>query len=96
MAVKSVTFESGFIVVDTGDGPPTRWAIADVLRSADIPVLTIDRVVVLSRLAKLFAITLKTLITREVLDESFDEDYDLDFMIEVLEDELAIEDGYGT
>ena len=93
-SVKDIQFEAGFITVTYDSGPPVKLPVADMLRAADIPVLTIEKVVVLSRLAKLFAIVLKTLIAQDVLGEAFDDDYDLDFMISVLEDELAIEDGF--
>lgn len=97
MVVREITFEAGFIVVTKeGGGPPNKNAVKDILRAADIPVLTIDKLTVLSRLAKLTAIMLETLIDRKILDESFANDYDLDWMIEILEDELVIEDGYGA
>ncbi len=95
MVVRDITFEAGFIVVTKeGGGPPSRTAIADVLRAADIPVLTIESLELLSRAAKLIEIILKTLIDRGVLDETYENGYDLDFIADVLENELAIEDGF--
>ncbi len=95
MVVRDITFEAGFIVVTKeGGGPPSRTAIADILRAADVPDLDIASLTLLSRMGKIFEIMLKTLLDRQVLDESYENDYDLDFIIEVLEDELNIEDGF--
>ncbi len=95
MVVRDITFEAGFIVVTKeGGGPPTKTAIADILRSADVPDLDIASLTLLSRMGKIFEIMLKTLLDRQVLDESYENDYDLDFIIGVLEDELNIEDGF--
>ncbi len=95
MVVRDITFEAGFIVVTKeGGGPPAKTAIADILRAADVPDLDIASMTLLSRMGKIFEIMLKTLLDRQVLDESYENDYDLDFIIEVLEDELNIEDGF--
>ncbi len=95
MVVRDITFEDGFIVVTKeGGGPPTKTPIADILRAADIPVLNIASLELVSRLAKVTTVILKTLIDRKVLDESFNDGYDLDWMVGILEDELAIEDGF--
>jgi len=87
MPVESITFESGFIVVRTDSGPPRQWAIADVLRAADIPALTSVQISSLKALANLFAILIRTLISRDILDESFLEngDMDLDTIVEVID-----------
>lgn len=89
--VKNITLESGYIVIETDSGPPTRWPIADVLRAADIPVLTIDHVTVLTELANLFVTLLRTLIEREILDDDFSEGFDLGYMHDVLVDNLNAE-----
>ncbi len=95
MVVRDITFEEGFIVVTKeGGGPPNKTPIADILRAADIPVLNIESLELLSRAAKVIEILLKTLIDRNILDESYENDYDLAFIVGVLEDELAIEDGW--
>lgn len=95
MVVRDITFESGFIVVTKeGGGPPNKTAIADVLRAADIPVLNIVSLDLLSLMAKTFSIVLKTLIEKDLLGEIYVDGYDLDYIIKILEDDLAIEDGY--
>ncbi len=97
MVVRDITFEPGFIVVTKeGGGPPDRTAIADVLQSADIPDVLIASLTLLSRLGKITAIMLETLIDRKILDESFVHDYDLEWMVGIFNDELEIEDGYGA
>ena len=84
--IKNISFEAGFIVVET-DGPPRQYAIADMLRAADIPALTYSQVSSIKALANLVAILVRTLIDRQVLGESFLEDGDinLDDMVEALE-----------
>lgn len=84
--VQSIKFESGFIVVTTDSGPPTRYPIADMLRAADIPALTYSQVATISTLANLVAVLVRTLIDRQVLDESFLEDggYNLDDIVETI------------
>ena len=89
--VKDIQFEAGFITVTYDSGPPVKLPIADMLRAADIPVLTIDKVTVLTKLADLFMILLKTLIERQFLDEDFADGYDLDWFLEVLEVDLVSE-----
>lgn len=91
---RSVTVEPGFIVIDSGSGPPTRYPIADLLRQIDIPVgLTHIQVAGIGLLANLVVILVRTLISRGILDETFadgaggdgDMDYDLDHIIYAIE-----------
>ena len=90
MSVKDVTFEAGFITITRDSGPPTKYAIADVLRAADIPVLNIASLTLLTTLAEIVAVVVKTLIERQILDESFYDDYDLQYIVDTLETELAV------
>jgi len=85
--IKSISFEAGFITVGTDSGPPRQWAIADVLRAADIPALTYSQVSSITALANLVVILVRTLIDRQILDESFLEegDMNLDDIVESLE-----------
>jgi len=88
MAVKSLAFSAGYITVTNDDGPPVRYPIADVLRALDIPTgLTYAQVGAIKTLANLVAVLVRTLIDRQVLDESFleDGDYNLDDVIESIE-----------
>lgn len=99
--VTNIEFEAGAIVVHRDAGPPTRYPIADVLRALDIPTgLTYSQVAAITTLANLIVILIRTLIDREVLDESFLEkdDFDLDAIIATVEamggsyDEPALDD----
>ena len=84
--VKSVTFQSGFIVVQEDSGPPRQWAIKDVLRAADIPALTYSQVSSIKALSNLIVILVRTLIDNGTLGETFleDGDYNLDDITEAI------------
>ncbi len=90
MGVENITFESGFIVIthsDSGD-IPRKYPIADILRAADIPVgLTYTQVASITALANLVVIMIRTLVDREILNESFleDDDMDLEHIIAAIE-----------
>ena len=90
MAVENVTTEAGYIVITKqAGGIPERFAIADVLRAADIPALTYSQVATITTLANMTAILIRTLIERKILDESFVDDlgmdWDLDHLIYAIE-----------
>ena len=89
MSIGKITLESGFITIPNPSGPPTKFPIADVLRAADIPAITYAQVAAITTLANMFAIVIRTLVDRNILDEDFGEkDGDLsmglDTMIEVI------------
>lgn len=84
-----LTLEPGYLVF-TLDGKSSRYAIADVLRAADIPTdLTYVQVGAIKTLASLVGALVKTLIEKEYLPEDFMEEdgYDLDSVIDSLEDQ---------
>ena len=88
--LKSLTYRKGFITIDRGSGPPADIAIADILRAADIPVgLTHAQVAGVTYLANLVIVLIRTLIAKDLLDETFaDElgmDWDLEHIIYALE-----------
>lgn len=86
--VTNIEFTSGYITVTRDSGPPTQYPVADVLRALDIPVgLTYSQVSAITTLANHVAVLIRTLIDRQVLDESFleNDDYDLDTVIYSLE-----------
>ena len=88
MAVKNIVFEEGYFVVHRDSGAPTRYAITDMLRAADIPTgLTYSQVQAVTALASLIAVLIRTLIDRQVLDESFleNDNLDLDHIIYSIE-----------
>ena len=85
-----VATEPGFLTIRTDSGPPTKYPIADLLRVADIPVgLTHAQVAGITYLANLVVVLIRTLVEREVLDETFaDElgmDWDLEHIVYALE-----------
>lgn len=84
--VAKVEFESGYIVLTDGDGHKTKYPIADVLRAADIPAITYAQVAQITTLANLVVVLVRTLIDRQVLDDSFLEDggYNLDDLVETI------------
>ena len=87
--VTNLTFEAGYIVVHRDSGAPAQYPIADVLRAADIPTLTYEQVAAITTLANLVVILIRTLIDRQVLDETFADslglDMDLDHIIAAVE-----------
>ncbi len=89
MIVTNVTTEAGFIVVTYENSSiPVRFAIADVLRAADIPALTKDEVSTIKTLANPIVILIRTLIAKGILDEDFihgEMEWDLDHIVYVIE-----------
>ncbi len=86
--VVGVTLELGLLVI-TIDGQRTGLHLADVLRAADIPTgLNHTQVQAITALANLTAVLIRTLIDRQVLDESFMEhdELDLDHIVGAIED----------
>ena len=79
MAVKDIAFSAGFITVTRDDGPPTKYAIAEVLRALDIPTgLTYSQVGAITTLANLVVVLIRTLIAREVIGAEFLEEGEID------------------
>ena len=88
MGIAQIIPESGYLVFVDDTGARTRYAIADMLRAADIPTgLTYAQVGAITSLANLVAVLIRTLIDRQVLNESFLEDgeYDLGSIIQTIE-----------
>ena len=82
------TTEPGYILTTDGSGNRSKHSLAGMLRAADIPVgLTYSQVTSVTALANLVAILIRTLVDRQVLDESFLEDGDmnLDDIVESIE-----------
>ena len=82
--------EPGYITIGRDSGPPVRYPVSQLLRVADVPVgLTHTQVAGLSLLGNLCAIIIRTLIDRDILDETFADslgmDWDLDHIIYALE-----------
>jgi hypothetical protein len=84
----SLTIVPGYIItVDANGKQVMRYPIASVLRAADIPSLTYTQVQAITALANLTVVLIRTLIDRQILDESFLEkdEYNLDDIIESIE-----------
>ena len=89
MALQDIAFSSGYITITREGGNQTKYPIADVLRALDIPTgLTYAQVGAITTLANLVVVLIRTLIGRQVLDESFLEDgeYDLTAIVQSIED----------
>lgn len=89
MPIEDIAFESGYIVVTRQADVRTRYPIADVLRALDIPTgLTYSQVGAITTLANLVVVLIRTLINRDVLDDSFLEkgEYSLEGIIEAIEE----------
>lgn len=85
--VARVELIPGYIKITEDGGQSHLIAIVDVLRAADIPALTYEQVAAIKTLANLVVILVRTLIDRQILDESFLEEgeYDLADLIETIE-----------
>ena len=77
------TTEPGAIIITDDAGNKSSWPLADMLRAADIPIgLTYTQVAAISALANLVVILIRTLIERQILDESFADSLGLDLDLE--------------
>lgn len=86
--IRTITFEPGFLVLTHEGGQRTRQPVADILRALDIPAgLTHTQIASIHALANMFAILIRTLIDRQVLDESFLENDD--FSLKALTEAIA-------
>ena len=92
MFVKNISFEPGYIVVTFDSGPPKQYSIADFLRAAEIPDLTINSLSLLTTLAQVVMVLTKTLIEKEILDESLVSGFDMQYVLDTLIDELKAEE----
>ena len=85
----SIKFTPGYLVtVDANGNEIEQTPISTVLRAADIPSLTYSQVQAITSLANLVAVLIRTLVDRDILDESFmeDGDYDLAAIVQSIED----------
>ena len=85
--IKSITAEGGYLKITDDFGQSHYVSLANALKAADIPSLTYAQVQAITALANLTAVLIRTLIDRQVLDESFleNDDYDLDAIITSIE-----------
>ncbi len=93
--VRVICTEPGFITIDTGSGPPRRISMATLLTQPDIPTgLTHTQVDGVRLLANLMAILLRTLMGKDILDESFADEFGMDWDLNTII--YAIEQLGGT
>mgnify|MGYP001574115128 CR=1 FL=1 len=90
MAVQDITIEAGFLVITRDAGGPRKYPIADILRAADVPNLNIRSLTLLTTMANLVTVLVKTLIEKGVLDENFEGGYDLQYLVDTLETDLGV------
>lgn len=81
---------AGYVILTYDNNVTKSIPISDVLRAADIPALTSSNVASLKALANLIVILIRTLISRQIIDEDFADDaglaWELDDLIEAIED----------
>lgn len=90
--------EPGYITIRRASGPPVRYPIADLLRGVDMPGdmtpdESTDMMPVLTSLANLLLIIVRTLMDRDILDEDYVDGWDIQYLIQVLVTELGAEWG---
>lgn len=81
-----VRSKPGYIIIRRASGPPVEYPLTDLITTGDVPTgLTHTHVAALGALANLFAILIRTLIERDILDETFADHHgmywDLDHII---------------
>ena len=85
--IKRIIGEGGYLKITDDFDRESKISLADALKAADIPSLTYSQVQAVTALANLVAVLIRTLIDRQILNESFleDDDYDLDHIIYSIE-----------
>lgn len=84
MAIKTIAFEPGFIVITEEGGCRTRHPVTTILRALDIPALVISRLPPVTALANILIIVLRALLETDVISQGLSDEYDLDFLIAAL------------
>ncbi len=94
MGIVNIVFEPGFMTIhsDTG-GPPVRRAVKTLFRAEDIPDLTLTSMTLLTTLANLVEIIVRTLIRDNVLNEELVIGYNIDHILESLTTDLGTDIG---
>jgi hypothetical protein len=87
MPIERITFTPGYITLYDGGNNPTAHKVSNLLRALDIPAgLTYTQVQAITTLANLAGVLIRTLIARDILDDSFLEDgeYNLESITEAI------------
>jgi len=88
MGIESILFEPGYMTLVKGSGAPVKHSVSSILRALDIPTgLTYTQVGAITTLANLVAVLVRTLIDKQVLDETFleEDEYNLDDIVYSIE-----------
>lgn len=88
MVVKSITFGPSYIEVTDDSGNVRKHDLTNIVRAGDIPDLTISSMSLLTTLAQVLAVVVKTLIDQDILDESLVDGYDLQYVVDTLNTDL--------
>ena len=91
--VEDVTFEEGFIVIKKDGAIASRTSLRDILTAADIPVLTIGSLELLTKLADWFEIIVKTLLEKGTIGEQLYVTWPLETILASLKDDLNTDIG---
>ena len=77
---------AGYLIWEE-DGKRTQIAIENILRAADIPMLTYEQVSSITTLANMFVVLIRTLQAKDIIDEDFMEkgEFDIYAIIQSLE-----------
>ena len=91
--VVKTEFEPGYIITTDDGGRRSRHAISAVLRPADIPDdLLISSLSLLTTLAQVVMVLVKTLIEKDILDEELVSGFDMQYVLDTLIDDLQAEE----
>ena len=92
MAIKNVQLIAGKLVVTPDEGGARSYDIANYLRAADIPDLTITSLTLLTTLAQVMMVLVKTLVEQDVIGEELVSGFDLQYLLDTLIDDLSAEE----
>jgi len=92
VGIKNVRLVAGKLLVTPDEGGAREYDLVNYLRAADVPDLTINSLTLLTTLAQVMIILIRTLQDKEILGEEFAGDFDMEYMLETLIDDLSAED----
>ena len=100
MAVENIQIESGYLVVTKSEGAPKRipvikllgGEVADYPSGTKVPDLTISSLTLLTTLAQLVWVLVRTLEEQGIINEELVEGFDLQYLLDTLKDDLDVEE----
>lgn len=90
--VKDIQFEAGNLIVQYDSGPPRRYPVGSFVNAASVPDLNISSLTLLTKLAQVMIVLVRTLQEAGILDEEFIEGFDYQYVRETLVNDLAAEE----